>query len=118
MLSHQSQPARPLPSRPVDAPIRIEVERGELLILTWEGGTRSEIRASVLRAACLCADCRSEPGAMRKRQVLSRPEEVRIASAHIVGAYAVNLGFEPDMHRTGIFTFDQLQALGPPEPEG
>ena len=102
----------------VDTPIRIEVEQGELLILTWEDGTRSEIRASVLRAACLCADCRSEAGAIRKRQVLTRPEEVRIGSAHIVGAYAVSFGFEPDMHRTGIFTFDQLRALGSPEPGG
>jgi DUF971 family protein len=35
-----------------------------------------------------------------------------IAEARLVGSYGINFTFSPDGHHTGIFTFDQLRALG------
>ncbi|MBT8250350.1 MAG: DUF971 domain-containing protein, partial [Acidimicrobiia bacterium] len=29
----------------------------------------------------------------------------------LVGAYAINFGFAPDGHHTGIYSFDSLRAL-------
>ena len=48
--------------------------------------------------------------------ILSRPDDVRIERAALVGAYGVNFEFAPDSHSTGIFTFEQLGELGSPEP--
>ena len=93
-------------------PSRIEVESGSLVTLTWEDGTRTNISASVLRAECLCADCRSDAGKRRKALVLERPESIRIDGAHVVGAYAVNFEFGPDVHRSGIFSFELLRTIG------
>jgi DUF971 family protein len=93
-------------------PARIDVEGGTGVVLTWEDQTQTAVTARTLRAACPCADCRSEPRASRAAAILDGPVEVRIKTARLVGAYAVNFEFAPDSHRTGIFTFDQLRQLG------
>ena len=96
----------------MDVPSLIEVDEGERVLFTWEDGSRTSISAPALRASCLCADCRSDAGAQRKARVLLEPESIRIEGASMVGAYAVNFVFAPDNHRTGIFSFEQLQELG------
>jgi len=85
----------------MEAPVRIEIDRGALG-LAWEDGTSSSIPAAVLRAACPCAGCRAgAPSA-------GHPT---IESARIVGDYAVGIVFGPDGHATGIFTYDLLRSL-------
>jgi DUF971 family protein len=93
-------------------PARIDVEGGTRVVLSWEDQTQTAVTARTLRAACQCADCRSEAGASRMAAMLGGPVEIRIETARLVGAYAVNFEFAPDSHRTGIFTFDQLRQLG------
>ena len=100
----------------MEVPSLIEVADAVRLVLTWEDGTRTTISAPALRAACLCADCRSEAGGQRKASVLSDPESIRIEGANMVGAYAVNFIFAPDAHHTGIFSFEQLRDLGAQAP--
>ncbi|NND14078.1 MAG: DUF971 domain-containing protein [Acidimicrobiia bacterium] len=95
----------------MDVPERIEIREGSSLELTWSDGNVSEISASELRSACMCATCRDETGAKATAAVLQQPEEIRIVGATLVGAYAINFGFAPDGHHTGIYSFDSLRAL-------
>lgn len=99
-------------SAEAEVPARVEVRSGEGLVLTWEDGSRTELDARRLRAACQCATCRDPAGREAIRAVLEGDRPVRIADARLVGAYAVNLTFEPDGHRTGIFSFALLRELG------
>lgn len=94
----------------MEVPARLEVEEGERLVLTWENGSRTVLGARQLRAACHCASCRTESGRRATEAVLQG--EVKIADARLVGAYALGLTFEPDGHRTGIFSFELLRELG------
>jgi len=95
---------------------RIDVEGGTRVVLTWEDETQTAVSARVLRAACPCAGCGSEAGASRAAAILGGRVEVKIKTARLVGAYAVNFEFAPDSHSTGIFTFGQLRELGSTEP--
>jgi len=95
----------------VEAPSRIEVAAGTELVVTWEGQAPASVTASVLRAACQCADCRSDAGLARTGGVLRRSDEIRITGARLVGAYAVSLDFAPDNHTTGIFSYELLHRL-------
>jgi ATP-binding protein involved in chromosome partitioning len=95
----------------MNAPSRIEITGGTKLVVTWEDGIPTSIRAADLRAACQCADCRSDAGIARKGSVLGRADEIRISGAHIVGAYAVGLEFAPDGHSTGIFSYELLARI-------
>ena len=94
----------------MDPPSRIEVEGGVRMTLSWSDGTAT-IDARALREACMCAECRSEPGALRKAEVLAGPDAITIAGAELRGAYAVNIMFGPDGHSAGIFTWELLRSL-------
>ncbi|MFQ5947316.1 MAG: DUF971 domain-containing protein [Acidimicrobiia bacterium] len=96
----------------MEIPARIEVQRGEKVIITWEDGTGSEFTARELRAGCECAGCRDPKGAEATARALADIRGVRIADARLVGDYAVNFTFEPDGHSTGIFSYDMLRAMG------
>jgi DUF971 family protein len=92
------------------APDRIEVEERARVTLTWGDDTYT-LDAATLRAACACADCRSDQGIVRKQAVLGGPAPVTIDGAELRGAYAISFLFGPDHHGTGIFTWDLLRAL-------
>ncbi len=96
-------------------PERIEVDQGERVVITWEDGRRDELTAADLRSGCSCAACREPAGVARIKAVLAGPEPVRIAAARLVGDYAVGFDFEPDDHRSGIFSFELLRSLGASE---
>lgn len=87
------------------------------MTLTWQDGRTQSIDAPSLRAACMCASCRDEAGARATAAVLEHPERIRILDAALVGAYAINFGFAPDNHHTGIYSFDSLRALPAGRPE-
>jgi len=93
----------------MDVPERIEVESGAALVLTWPDGTVTAVAAPALRAACECATCLGPEG---NASWIGDAASVRIVSASLVGAYAINFTFAPDDHRTGIYPFDRLRALG------
>ena len=92
-------------------PLRIEVEERSRVTLTWDDRTTT-LEASVLRQACACADCRSEPGMRRKAALVAGTTPITIDHAELKGAYAISFTFGPDLHGTGIFTWDQLRELG------
>lgn len=79
--------------------------------LTWTSGDVHEFSAQTLRNACACADCLRE----RERRTLRLTvvgAEPTIDDARLVGDYGISFSFGPDGHRTGIFRWDQLEALG------
>ena len=89
--------------------MRIEVDGGERLILTWDDDTVDTLTALELRRLCPCASCREDPAA--GRDLLHGVDPVRIADARLVGGYALNLTFSPDGHATGIYSFSYLRSL-------
>ncbi len=94
-------------------PERIEVIKGLEVRITWTDGTTSTLSASQLRAACQCAECREESGRRATERVLAGAEPVTITDTKLVGGYAINFIFGPDLHSTGIFPFPALRRLEP-----
>jgi DUF971 family protein len=88
-------------------PERIEIPEGREMIITWADGRVDHLPANVLRDACACAECRNLPGPRPPAD----PEQTRIASAGLVGAYAINIVFFPDRHGTGIYPYSGLRTL-------
>jgi DUF971 family protein len=80
----------------MNVPARIDVEGGTCVVLTWEDETQTAVSARALRAGCPCAGCGSEAGASRAAAILGGPVEVKIKTARLVGAYAVNFEFAHD----------------------
>jgi DUF971 family protein len=93
----------------MDVPERIEVNDGNVLVLTWPDGAVTTVAAPALRAACECATCLRPEG---DAGWIGDAATVRIVNASLVGAYAINFTFAPDDHHTGIYPFDRLRALG------
>lgn len=93
-------------------PIRIEVEEGVRVVVTWEDGVESELTARQLRRACRCAVCREPDGEIATAAVLDGDSPVTIDDAKLVGNYAISFGFAPDGHSTGIYPFPALRELG------
>jgi len=88
--------------------------------IAWSDGVRSRYRPRLLRDACPCATCRERRAgtpAANPLQVLSAAEIAPLAIAGMkpVGQYAYAIEFS-DGHSSGIFTFEQLRALGSPTP--
>ena len=88
-------------------PERIEIPEGREMVITWADGRVDHLPAHVLRDACACAECRNLPGPRPPAD----PDATRIASAGLVGAYAINIVFHPDRHGTGIFPYSGLRTL-------
>lgn len=95
----------------MEAPERIEVNDRARVTLTWSDST-VDFDARSLRAACRCADCRSEPGIKRTATVVGGTHPITIDHAQLEGAYAISFTFGPDGHSTGIFTWELLRSLG------
>lgn len=92
-------------------PRRIEVVDGAGVEITWEDDSVTELDAPTLRGACMCAVCREPAGEAATQAVLDGEDPVRIASADLVGGYAIRFEFEPDGHATGIYPFTALREL-------
>jgi len=92
-------------------PRRIEIAEGASVEITWEDDTVTELDAPTLRAACMCAVCREPAGEAATQAVLDGDDAVLIASAELVGGYAIRFVFEPDGHGTGIYPFAKLREL-------
>lgn len=102
-----------IPGRPTPTAVRRD---GESLAIDWSDGFRCAIPFRDLRAACPCATCneqREQPPDPFK--VLS-PQEIAAGPPRPVampkrGYYAYQIVWN-DGHDTGIYTLEQLRALG------
>ena len=89
-------------------PTKIDVQQGERLVIEWQDGRVDTIEATALRQACPCASCRTA----RSPLPPPNPATCRISDASLVGAYAINLVFDPDGHGTGIYSYQILREIG------
>jgi DUF971 family protein len=92
---------RPVPSLIVEQPVRIVLERNQL-VLTWRDGRETDLSAELLRRSCPCAACRESPGG----RVLAA---ATIRTVEPAGAYGLRILFEG--HESGIFSYDYLRSL-------
>ena len=93
-------------------PTAVDLKDGpRQLIVSWDDGGATTIPYRELRLACGCALCIEE---MTGRPLLDPdtvPEDVGVADCNEVGLYGLQIAFT-DSHRTGIYTWDRLRALG------
>lgn len=94
------------------SPLRIEVEQGSHVHITWDDDERTTIEARTLRGACMCAGCREQAGGRATEAVLAGSLPITIEDAELVGGYAMKFVFGPDGHGTGIYPFEVLRSLG------
>lgn len=92
----------------IPEPLRIEVIEGQRLEIAWADGATTSMSAPEVRAFCQCAECREKPPEQRTVAV---HKDALIASASLVGSYAVNFVFTPDGHSAGIFPFVDLHRV-------
>ena len=92
----------------IPEPVRIEVIEGERLEIAWADGATTKMTAPEVRSFCQCAECREQHPEQRTVAV---HEGARIASASLVGSYAINFVFTPDGHSSGIFPFVDLRRV-------
>lgn len=86
----------------------------QVLKVAWRDGRNSVYPAALLRRTCPCATCRTDRDAQDRNplHILKNvpPAELVIASAQLVGNYALQL-FWSDGHGTGIYDFRYLRSL-------
>jgi DUF971 family protein len=99
----------------MNTPTRVEVEGRSTVRLTWGSGAVHELTAAQLRLACACATCLGERDRRTIRLTVVGAEPT-VDDARLVGDYGIAFTFGPDGHRTGIFRWDQLEAMGHLEP--
>ncbi len=91
-------------------PVTIDVDRKNAVTITWEDGHVSRFPLEVLRANCMCAQCR---GLRDQGQAAWAPTggdgALEVESARQVGNWGLNLHWN-DGHTTGIFTWEVLRA--------
>lgn len=98
--------------RPVD--IAHSVGRN-VLSITWEDGTTSELPIPYLRAWCPCAGCQGHGDEIRHRPA---GDDIHAQGLYEMGAYAIGIRFS-DGHDSGIFSWTWLRQLAPvSEPTG
>ena len=96
---------------PSDLKVKLAEQK---LFVDWKDGRHSEFSLNELRRICPCAACRTErdnQGANPLRILKADPTGVRVVSAKLVGAYAIQFDWS-DGHNTGIFDFRFLRSLG------
>ncbi len=84
------------------------------VVLGWKDGGESRYAARALRLACPCASCVDEATGRPLLDPKTVPEDIRVAHVELVGRYALRFHFS-DGHDTGLFTFETLYQLSPPE---
>src|SRR5215813_3167622 len=99
--------------------INIDKTAGELEI-AWSDGQTCHYPLSNLREACPCVECRGGHQNMGRQNdpddilTLKPKRSYKIEDAQLVGNYALQF-FWDDGHNTGIYTWEYLRRLCPPE---
>lgn len=92
------------------------------LITVWSDDRTCRYPLSHLREACPCVECRGGHENMGRRGdpdnilVLTPARSYKIDQLELVGNYALQ-PFWDDGHHTGIYTWDYLRRLCPPDEE-
>lgn len=97
--------------RDAHTPTRIEQHDARTLAIEWADGVESRIDVRRLRLACACAECVDEWSGRERLDPTSVPPDVAPVSIQPVGRYAIQIDWS-DGHRTGIYPFERLRALG------
>ncbi|WP_428940491.1 DUF971 domain-containing protein [Fontivita pretiosa] len=115
---------------PQTTPTRLHLKKDQQLEIDWQDGLKSIYPISYLRSMCPCASCKliregSDPHdispAQKKKPLLTilpgnYSGQVTVASAQMVGNYAIKLTFS-DGHDTGIYSFEYLRQISPQKPD-
>lgn len=97
-------------------PVKLSRDGDEFLVIDWSDGQRTRSRWTDLRTRCPCAGCREEreqppdPFKILKPNELVPLKPVRIEP---VGTYAYRIVWS-DGHDAGLYTLENLRALGEP----
>ena len=100
-------------------PTKLEKTQDRCLSITWSDDLVQRIPFRKLREDCRCANCidkrmnETDSAPTNALPILSAAEAqpLDILQMHPVGNYAYNIHFS-DGHSAGIFTYEQLRALG------
>ncbi len=87
---------------------------GSELALAWSDQSETYVTFETLRKACPCAACQGEPdvtGKVELPRVHHTDKSFQLLRHDLVGGYAVQFTWA-DGHRTGIYSYDLLRALG------
>src|SRR5438874_8614101 len=107
---------------PEITPLKLNLKKDEKLEIEWQDGRRSVYTISYLRTMCPCAMCKTvrEEKAAKKSLLQILPgnfsDPLRAVSAELVGGYALKIDWS-DQHSTGIYSFQYLREIAPPENE-
>ncbi len=106
-------------SYPRPTGITLDKTKGELVI-TWADGETCHYPLNNLREACPCVECRGGHENMGRATdpdnilALTPTRSYGIETIEFVGTYALTPYWE-DGHHTGIYTWEYLKRLCPPE---
>lgn len=96
------------------APIDIAHARGRnLLVITWEDSTVSELPVPYLRGWCPCAVCQGHGIEVHFREPTDTT--IKITDLFEMGAYALGVRFS-DGHDAGIYSWSWLRRIAPETP--
>ncbi len=101
--------------------IQLNKQTGELHI-AWDDGRTCVYPLSHLRVACPCVECRGGHDRMGMEYApdtlldLTPTRTYQVERLELVGNYALQF-FWDDGHHTGIYTWEYLRHLCPPERE-
>ncbi len=108
------------PSELSIVPAKLDLKRDEKLEILWQDGTRSVYTLSYLRSMCPCAMCKEVRQEQKQSKSLlkilpgnyTRP--LSILNAKLVGNYAMQIDWSDD-HGSGIYSFQYLRSISPPQ---
>ncbi len=106
-------------NNPRPANITLDKKVGELVI-AWSDQQVCNYQLDNLREACPCVECRGGHKNMGRQSdpdnilSLAPARSYKIESVELVGNYALQPFWE-DGHHTGIYTWEYLKRLCPPE---
>ena len=99
-------------------PAALELIDQQTLQIQWTDGQVRHYSVSQLRKSCPCATCREKRNSKEEEQpnplAILTPQEAQpltITAMNPIGSYAYGIAYS-DGHDTGIYTFEELAALG------
>ncbi|MBL9077386.1 MAG: DUF971 domain-containing protein [Planctomycetes bacterium] len=92
-------------------PKKAELVTPFLFRIEWKDGAVTEHKARDLRLQCPCASCIEEGTGRPLLDPRTVPDDILLFGSELVGRYGLSF-FWSDGHKTGIFHWQRLRALG------